>query len=34
MVFVFLFLTSVRIIGSKFIHLIRTDSDTLLFIDE
>ena len=34
MIFVFLFLTSVCIIGSRFIHLIRTESNVLLFIVE
>ena len=32
--FVFLFLTSLCIIGSRFIHLIRTDSNVFLFIAE
>ena len=32
--FIFLFLTSLCIIGSRFIHLIRTDSNAFLFMDE
>ena len=32
MIFVFLFLTSLCIIGSRFIHLIRTDSNVFLFM--
>ena len=31
MIFIFLFLTSHCVIGSRFIHLIRTDSNVLLF---
>ena len=31
---VFLFLTSLCVIGSRFTHLIRTDSNAFLFMDE
>ena len=34
MILIFLFLTSLCLIGLRFIHLIRTDSDALLFMTE
>ena len=34
MIFILLFLTPLHIIGSKFIHLIRTDSNVFLFMAE
>ena len=34
MVFIFLFLTHFTLKGSRFIHLIRTDSNALLFVAE
>ena len=34
MIFIFLLLTSLCIIGSSFIHLIRTDSNVFLFMAE
>ena len=34
MIFVFLFLTSLCITGSRFIHLTRTDSNLFLFMTE
>ena len=32
MIFIFLFLTSLCIIGPRFIHLIGTDSDVFIFM--
>ena len=34
MIFVFLFLTSLCVIGSRFIHLIKIDSNMFLFMAE
>ena len=34
MIFIFLFLTSLCVIGSRFIHLLRTDSNAFLFMAE